>query len=135
MAINPPQVVEQYFEAALQRWRAMRDAGVDSEGYDRLFPAICDLYQKQQLLRPGEAEYLWDRTDPAGKLPNYNTHRGLHRKYGSMLPWPEELMDYVDWNIPHPFRQRLLRAGYKPPRPRGIQPAQPELPKHLFIEE
>jgi hypothetical protein len=134
MALNPPKAVEDYFEAALQRWQAMRDAGVDAEGYDRLYPAISDLYQKQQLLRPGEAEYLWDRTDPAGRLPNYNTHRGLHKKYGSMLPFPEQLMDYVDWNIPHPFRQRLLKAGYKPPRPRGIQP-EPQLPQHLFIEE
>jgi hypothetical protein len=135
MALNPPQVVEQYFEAALQRWQAMRDAGIDSEGYDRLYPAIRDLYQKHQLLSPGEAEYLWDRTDPAGKFPNYNRHRGLHLKYGSMLPWPEELMDYVNWNIPHPFRQRLLKAGYKPPRPLGIQPLPVQLPQHLFTEE
>ena len=126
--------VDEYIAAALARWHSMAQAGVDTEGLDRLLPAAERLNEGGKLT-PGEAEYLWDRTDPAGRFPRYNRHLGLHKKYGSLLPFPEELMDYVDWNLPHPFRQRLLKAGYKPPKPRGIQPPQPQLPQHLFTEE
>lgn len=79
------------------------NAGIDDDGWPRFQKAIKHFDATGQFT-PGAIEYLANR-DPKlglGKLQNYNTHRGLHRKLGSINPAPVKaivLGGLIDWSI------------------------------------
>jgi hypothetical protein len=79
------------------------NAGIDDDGWPRFQKAINHFDATGQLT-PGAIEYMTNRDKNLGlgKLQNYNTHRGLHRKLGTIKPVPVEaiiLSGLVDWSI------------------------------------
>jgi hypothetical protein len=74
----------------------MYNAKLDMNGYPALKKAL-DNFDEKGYFTVGEMQYLFNRTDPRGAVPKYNTHKGYNKKYGDMLPCP--VKDLVDANV------------------------------------
>lgn len=79
------------------------NAGIDADGWPRFKKAVDHLDATGQLT-PGSVEYLANRDSllGLGRLQNYNTHRGLHRRLGTIRPAPVKaiiLSGLVDWSL------------------------------------
>jgi hypothetical protein len=81
------------------RFKNMQSAKLDMNGYPAFKKAMKD-YDDKGYFTVGNVQYLFNRTDPRGAIPNYNTHKGYNKKYGDMLPCPvKDLVDsgLVNW--------------------------------------
>lgn len=98
-----------YLMSVEHRYERMAKAGLDVVGYERLQKMITRFMNKGSIT-PGEAEYLFDRTHPAGRYPDYNTKMGFDVRFGYMETFPTEIMrDFViDWSIPNTFKSKLI---------------------------
>lgn len=103
--------IEDYLEKILTRYQNMEQHGVDSLGLKRL-SEMCERYLRTGKITPGEFQYLYDRTHPDGKYPNYMNNR-RYRRYGQVPQIPSQIFaeHTVDWSIPHDpeFRQQTLK--------------------------
>ena len=108
------ELLDQYLTSVRARFECMSRAGLDTDGLVR-FDRMLDRATESGLITPGEFEYLMDRTHSRGRYPDYNTHRGLDLKYGSMRPFPlEAMIEFTDWRLPvsSTLNRRLLDLGY-----------------------
>ena len=93
---TPLYRVSEWLCAAQNRFKNMHTAGVDSEGL-RAFSKVVDEIADRQQITVGQFGYLFDRTHPQGKYPNYNTKFGYNRRYGEMITC--DLNDIIDSDI------------------------------------
>lgn len=97
----------------------------DEIGIQR-FTKMLENLNKTGTITPGEFEYLFDRTHPRGRLPNYNRHCGLDRKLGSLPECPVDIfVKITDWSagMATNFRRRLTQElGVDIPRCRTAAP-------------
>ena len=103
--------IENYLEKVLARYQNMESSGVDPLGLKRL-TEMCERYIRTGKITPGEFQYLYDRTHPHGKYPNYMNNK-RYKKYGEVPQIPNHIFaEYVvDWTIPHDtdFRRQAQR--------------------------
>lgn len=85
-----------WLTAAHARFENMYHANLDLQGLPNINKAIEHL-QDHGYLTVGQIQYLFDRTHPLGKIPNYNTHRKLNKRYGNMVQC--NLNDLIDSNL------------------------------------
>lgn len=90
------RAVADWLTSCETRFQNMYNAGLDENGYPAIRKAL-DNFNEKGYLTVGEIQYLFNRSHPEGALPKYNTHKGLHKKMGNMLPCP--LKDLIDCNI------------------------------------
>jgi hypothetical protein len=121
--------VGEYIEAVGRRFQRMAAAGIDTEGIAGFHDMIDSALDNEGRISPGQLQYLLDRTHPCGILPDYRTHRGYDRLYGSIPDCPvRDLVAMTDWGQPVPPRlKRQLKQlgiglpGARPkPRPRPV---------------
>lgn len=96
---DPTKAVAAWLDSCQHRFKNMYDAGLDKNGWPALQKALRN-FDERGSFTVGEIQYLWNRTDPMGSYPEYNTKRGYNKKFGNMLPCPlKELIDsnLVDW--------------------------------------
>lgn len=100
----------EYLASVEARFRHMRDAGVDSSGWDE-FQVALDTLERTRKLTPGQFKYLYDRTHETGEHKDYNTHKNYHLKYGNMQPCPVQLIakHFCNWDIPATKFKKHLR--------------------------
>jgi len=85
-----------WLDSCSTRFKNMELAKLDMNGRPAFEKAMRD-YEDKGYFTVGSIQYLFNRTDPRGALPKYNTHKGYDRKYGVMLPCP--IKDLVDSNL------------------------------------
>ena len=85
-----------WLDSCSTRFKNMELAKLDMAGRPAFEKAMRD-YEDKGYFTVGSIQYLFNRTDPRGALPNYNTHKGYNKKYGNMLPCP--IKDLVDSNL------------------------------------
>ena len=88
--------VAAWIDSCQTRFKNMHLAGLDLNGWPALQRALKN-YDDKGYFTAGEMQYLFNRTDPRGALPKYNTHKSYHKKYGNMLPCP--VKDLIDSNL------------------------------------
>lgn len=91
--------VADWLESCYTRFENMHRAGLDKNGLPAIQKALRH-YRDTGQLTVGSVQYLFNRTDPRGAVPKYNTHRGYNKRHGEMLPCPiKDLVDsgMVDW--------------------------------------
>ena len=93
---TPSYKVCEWLIAAQNRFKNMERAGIDKNGYPAIQEALEHLENSGQLT-VGQVQYIWNRTDPRGAVPKYNTHLGYNKKYGEMTTI--NLNDLVDSNL------------------------------------
>ena len=96
---NDTYKVAQWLDSCQTRFKNMKSAGLDDNGYPAITKALTN-FDERGYLTVGEVTYLFDRTDTRGALPKYNTHRGYNKLHGDMLPCPlKELIatNIVNW--------------------------------------
>lgn len=121
--------VGEYIEAVGRRFQRMATAGVDTEGIAGFHDMIDSALANEGRISPGQLQYLLDRTHPCGRLPDYRTHKGYDRLYGSIPDCPvSDLVAMTDWrqSVPRGLRRQLKQLGIglpgsRPkPRPRPV---------------
>jgi len=91
--------VAAWLDSCEKRFKNMYAAKLDMNGYPA-FKKAMDNFDEKKYFTVGEMQYLFNRTDPRGAVPKYNTHKGYNKKFGDMLPCPvKDLVDsgLVNW--------------------------------------
>jgi hypothetical protein len=76
-----------WLDSCQTRFKNMYDHKLDMNGHPALQKALKN-FDDKGYFTVGEICYLFNRTDPRGAVPKYNTHKGYDKKYGNMLPCP-----------------------------------------------
>jgi hypothetical protein len=79
--------VAAWLDSCQTRFKNMHNAKLDMNGWPALEKALKN-FDEKGYFTVGEICYLFNRTDPRGAVPNYNTYKGYNKKYGDMLPCP-----------------------------------------------
>lgn len=96
---DPTRTIAEWLGSCQTRFENMYNANIDKDGWPNLQRALKDFDQKRKFT-VGQIQYLFNRTHPKGIYADYNTHKNLHKKFGTMLPCPvKELVDanVIDW--------------------------------------
>jgi hypothetical protein len=76
-----------WIDSCQRRFKNMYDHKLDMNGHPALQKALTN-FDEKGYFTVGEMQYLFNRSSPKGALPDYNTHKSYHKKYGDMLPCP-----------------------------------------------
>lgn len=86
----------EWLVAAQNRFRNMDIAGIDRNGYPAIKEALKHLETTGKLTL-GQCQYIWNRTDSRGAVPDYNHYKGYNKKFGEMIKI--NLNDLVNSNL------------------------------------
>jgi hypothetical protein len=93
---TPSYQVCEWLIAAQNRFKNMADAKIDPNGFPAIQEALQHL-EKTGQLTVGQVQYIWNRTDSRGAVPDYNHYKGYNKKYGNMTTI--NLNDLIDSNL------------------------------------
>ncbi len=99
MTTQSQETVAAWLDSCYTRFENMYAADLDKNGLPAIQKALKH-FKAEGHFTVGAVQYLFNRTDPRGAVPKYNTHKGYNKRYGEMLPCPiKELVDsgMVDW--------------------------------------
>lgn len=88
-----------WLDSCQTRFKNMHSAKLDMNGWPALQKALTN-FDEKGYFTAGEMQYLFNRSHPKGALPDYNTHKGYHKKFGNLEQCPiKDLVDsgLVNW--------------------------------------
>ena len=89
-------IVAQWLDSCQTRFKNMKSAGLDENGYPAITKALKN-FDEKGYFTVGEIAYLFNRSSKYGIFPKYNTHRGYNKLHGEMLPCP--IKEIVSTNL------------------------------------